>query len=82
VRTGARAISQSRGLIAARARYARINVPVTLVYSDHDRSRPSDQQANIELVPGARYIELRDTGHFAALEAAHEVVRILRNVAP
>ena len=64
------------GLIAARARYARINVPVTLVYSDHDWSRPSDRQANIELVPGTRYIELRDTGHFAALEAAHEVVRI------
>jgi pimeloyl-ACP methyl ester carboxylesterase len=81
--TVARAIYLNlEGLIAARARYARINVPVTLVYSDHDWSRPSDRQANIESVPGARYIELRDTGHFAALEAAHEVARILRNVAP
>jgi pimeloyl-ACP methyl ester carboxylesterase len=66
-------------LIAARERYARISVPVTLVYGDHDWSRPSDRQANIESVPGARYILLRDTGHFIALEAPHEVARILRD---
>ena len=65
------------GLIAARERYARINVPVTLVYSDHDWSRPSDRQANIESVPGADHIALRDIGHFAALEAPDQVVRIL-----
>jgi pimeloyl-ACP methyl ester carboxylesterase len=68
-------------LIAARERYADISVPVTLVYSDQDWSRPSDRQANIESIPGARYILLRDTGHFAALEAPHEVARILRGVA-
>ena len=65
-------------LIEARDRYAHITVPVTLVYGDHDWSRPSDRQANIESVPGARYILLRDTGHFTALEAPHEVARILR----
>jgi pimeloyl-ACP methyl ester carboxylesterase len=78
----ARAILRNLGsLIAARERYARINVPVTLVYGEHDWSRPSDRQANIESVPGARYIELRDTGHFTALEAPHEVARILRSIA-
>ncbi len=40
-------------MIAARQRYARISVPVTLVYGDHDWSRPTDRQANIESVPGA-----------------------------
>jgi pimeloyl-ACP methyl ester carboxylesterase len=69
-------------LIVARERYAHIDVPVTLVYGDHDWSRPSDRQANIESVPGARYILLRDTGHFTALETPHEVARILRGVAP
>jgi pimeloyl-ACP methyl ester carboxylesterase len=64
-------------LIAARGRYAEINVPVTLVYSDEDWSRPSDRRANIESVPGARDIVLRETGHFAALEAPDEVARIL-----
>ena len=47
-------------LIAARDSYARINVPVTLVYGDHDWSRPSDRQASIESVPGADHIVLRD----------------------
>ncbi len=79
----ARAIYRNlNSLIAARERYARIDVPVTLVYGDHDWSRPSDRQANIESVPGARYILLRDTGHFTALETPHEVARILRAVAP
>jgi pimeloyl-ACP methyl ester carboxylesterase len=64
-------------LIAARGRYAGINVPVTLVYGDEDWSRPSDRQANIESVPGARDVVLPQTGHFAALEAPDEVARIL-----
>jgi pimeloyl-ACP methyl ester carboxylesterase len=66
-------------LIAARGRYARISVPVTLVYGDEDWSRPSDRQANIESVPGAGDIVLRDTGHFAALEAPDDVARFLRD---
>jgi pimeloyl-ACP methyl ester carboxylesterase len=74
----ARAIYRNlESLIAARERYARINVPVTLVYGDEDWSRPSDRQANIESVPGARDFVLRDTGHFAALEAPGDVAQIL-----
>jgi pimeloyl-ACP methyl ester carboxylesterase len=76
--TVARAIYRNlESLIAARGRYAGINVPVTLVYGAHDWSRPSDRQANIESVPGARDIVLRDTGHFAALERPDDVARIL-----
>jgi pimeloyl-ACP methyl ester carboxylesterase len=74
----ARAIYRNlESLIAARERYARISVPVTLVYGDEDWSRPSDRQANIASIPGARDIVLRNTGHFAALEAPDEVARIL-----
>jgi pimeloyl-ACP methyl ester carboxylesterase len=76
----ARAIYRNlESLIAARERYARINVPVTLIYGDEDWSRPSDRQANIESVPGARDIVLRNTGHFASLEAPDDVARILRH---
>jgi pimeloyl-ACP methyl ester carboxylesterase len=76
--TVARAIYRNlESLIAARGRYARINVPVTLVYGDEDWSRPSDRRADIESVPGARDIVLRDTGHFAALEAPDDVAGIL-----
>jgi pimeloyl-ACP methyl ester carboxylesterase len=64
----ARAIYRNlESLIAARTRYPRISVPVTLVYGDEDWSRPSDRRANIESVPGARHIVLHETGHFAAL---------------
>jgi pimeloyl-ACP methyl ester carboxylesterase len=74
----ARAIYRNlESLIAARERYARIDVPVTLVYGDRDWSRPSDRQANIESVPGARDIALKDTGHFTALDAPADVARIL-----
>jgi pimeloyl-ACP methyl ester carboxylesterase len=76
--TVARAIYRNlESLITARERYARINVPVTLVYGDEDWSRPSDRRANIEAVPGARDIALHATGHFAALEAPDDVARIL-----
>ncbi|HEY6638014.1 MAG TPA: alpha/beta fold hydrolase [Solirubrobacterales bacterium] len=76
--TVARAIYRNLGsLIAARGQYAGIHVPVTLVYGDQDWSRPSDRQANIESVPGTNDIVLRDTGHFAALEAPDDVAQIL-----
>jgi pimeloyl-ACP methyl ester carboxylesterase len=81
--TVARAIYRNlESLIAARERYPRINVPVTLVYGEEDWSRPSDRQANIETVPGARDVVLRDTGHFAALEAPDDWARILLDEAP
>jgi pimeloyl-ACP methyl ester carboxylesterase len=81
--TVARAIYRNmESLIAARSRYARINVPVTLVYGDEDWSRPSDRRANIESVPGARDIALRDTGHFAALEAPADWARIVLDDSP
>jgi pimeloyl-ACP methyl ester carboxylesterase len=64
-------------LIAARERYARVKVPITLVYGDFDWSRPSDRQANIALLPGATSVALPETGHFAALERPADVARIL-----
>jgi pimeloyl-ACP methyl ester carboxylesterase len=76
--TVARAIYRNlESMIAARERYPGINVPVVLVYGDEDWSRPSDRRANIESVPGARDIVLRETGHFAALERPDDVARIL-----
>jgi pimeloyl-ACP methyl ester carboxylesterase len=81
--TVARAIYRNlESLIAARERYARINAPVTLVYGDEDWSRPTDRQANIESVPGARDLVLHETGHFAALERPDEVARILLEDGP
>ena len=64
-------------MIAARALYARVTAPVTVVYGDHDWSRPEERDANLALLRGARAISLSDTGHFAALEHPARVAEIL-----
>jgi pimeloyl-ACP methyl ester carboxylesterase len=64
-------------MIAARALYARVTAPVTLIYGDHDWSRVPEREANLALLRGARSISLPDTGHFAALEQPARVAEIL-----
>jgi pimeloyl-ACP methyl ester carboxylesterase len=64
-------------MIAARTLYARVTAPVTLVYGDHDWSRPHEREANLTLLPYATSISLPDTGHFAALDQADNVAEIL-----
>jgi pimeloyl-ACP methyl ester carboxylesterase len=64
-------------MVAARALYARVPVPVTLIYGDHDWSRAPEREANREVFAGAEWITLPDTGHFAALEQPARVVEIL-----
>jgi len=69
-----------RGLpsyVAARSYYARIDVPVTLVYGDHDWSRPAEREANRALIKRAKMIVLKDTGHIVSLERPEEFARIL-----
>ena len=64
-------------MIAARALYGRIRVPVTLVYGDHDWSHPPEREATLAVLRGARSISLPDTGHFIALERPDRVAEIL-----
>jgi pimeloyl-ACP methyl ester carboxylesterase len=64
-------------MIAARALYGRVSVPVSLVYGDHDWSHPQEREANLVLLPGARSISLRGSGHFTALEQPDRVAEIL-----
>jgi pimeloyl-ACP methyl ester carboxylesterase len=64
-------------MIAARALYSRVSVPVTLIYGDHDWSRVPEREANLALVKGARSISLPATGHFAALDQPDRVAEIL-----
>ena len=77
--TVARAIMRSlNGFVRARPRYADIAVPVTLVYSERDWSRPAERDQVAGLLAGAHRITLPDIGHFSALERPAEMVRILR----
>jgi pimeloyl-ACP methyl ester carboxylesterase len=64
-------------MIAARPLYGRVSVAATVVYGDHDWSRPTEREANLALLRGARSISLPGTGHFAALERPDRVAEIL-----
>ena len=55
-------------LVAARSRYAEASAPVHLIYGEKDWSRPSDRQANKELLPTGEFTQVPNAGHFIALE--------------
>lgn len=65
------------GLIDAKSRYAQVKTPVTLVYSEHDWSRPAERDEVARLL-GVRAVTVPAAGHFSALERPTEMVRIIR----
>ncbi|OBI42354.1 alpha/beta fold hydrolase [Mycobacterium sp. E796] len=66
------------GLINAKDRYPQVKTPVTLVYSEHDWSRPAERDQVARLL-GVRAVTVSGAGHFSALERPNEMVRIIRN---
>ncbi|MGA5206524.1 alpha/beta fold hydrolase [Streptomyces variegatus] len=78
----ARAVYQSLpSLIAARSRYPEVKAPVHLVYGEKDWSRPSDRQADKELLPAADFTQVPGAGHFIALERPDLLADLLNAVA-
>jgi pimeloyl-ACP methyl ester carboxylesterase len=76
-----RAIYRSlKGFAKARVRYRDVQVPVTLVYSEHDWSRPAERDQVASLLSEVERITLSNTGHFSALERPTEMARILLGV--
>jgi pimeloyl-ACP methyl ester carboxylesterase len=63
--------------VAARSLYASVKSPVTLVYGDHDWSRPSHREADRSLIAQAKFITLENTGHFSSLESPDEFTKIV-----
>jgi len=75
----ARAVYRSlKGFVKARDRYRDVAVPVTLVYSDRDWSRPAERDHVAGALHDVESVTLPGTGHFAALERPDEVAGILR----
>ena len=76
----ARAIYRSlKGFNCARLRYPEVSVPVTLVYSDRDWSRPAERDRVAGSLADVQRITLQRTGHFSSLERPDDVARILRS---
>jgi pimeloyl-ACP methyl ester carboxylesterase len=74
-----RAVYRSlKGFAKARDRYRDVSVPVTLVYSDQDWSRPAERDEVARLLAEVERVTLPETGHFSALERPNEMARILR----
>jgi pimeloyl-ACP methyl ester carboxylesterase len=78
-----RAVYRSlKGFEKARDRYRDVSVPVTLVYSDQDWSRPAEREHVAGLLAEVERITLSDTGHFSALERPGDFALILMQHAP
>jgi pimeloyl-ACP methyl ester carboxylesterase len=75
----ARAIYRSlKGFNRARRRYPEVSMPVTLVYSERDWSRPAERDQVASALADVQRITLPRTGHFSSLERPDDVARILR----
>ena len=61
----------------ARADYAKITVPVLLIYGEHDWSRPGEREANRRAIPRATMTILKDGGHFLSLDAPEAVIQLI-----
>ena len=78
----ARAVySNLPSLVAARSRYPDVKAPVQLIYGEKDWSRPSDRQANRQLLPGAEFSQVPNAGHFIALERPDVPANLLNSAA-
>jgi pimeloyl-ACP methyl ester carboxylesterase len=68
-------------LAAARSRYPEVTAPVHLIYGEKDWSRPSDRQANRQLLPTAEFTQVPRAGHFIALERPDVPADLLNSAA-
>jgi pimeloyl-ACP methyl ester carboxylesterase len=68
-------------LIGARSCYPEVTPPVHLIYGEHDWSRPSDREANRQLLPTAESTEVLRAGHFIALERPDVPAKLLNSAA-
>jgi len=68
-------------LIAARSRYPEVKAPVHLIYGEKDWSRPSDRQANRQILAAAEFTQVPNAGHFIALERPDVPANLLSSTA-
>lgn len=63
----------------AKKQYAKPNIPVTLVYGDHDWSTSEERLESRDLLNPKKYVELENTGHFSFLEEPEKSANIIKS---
>ena len=63
----------------SKKQYAKISVPITLVYGEYDWSSPRERGESRALLSPQNYVELEDTGHFSILEAPEKAANIIKS---
>jgi pimeloyl-ACP methyl ester carboxylesterase len=58
----------------ARSEYPQIQLPVLLLYGEHDWSRPGERAANLRDIPNAQMRVVPNAGHFLALDAPEDFI--------
>lgn len=60
-----------------RGEYARIEIPVLLVYGEHDWSRRDEREANHKIIPGSQVRTINSAGHFLSLDAPEPLIQLI-----
>lgn len=63
--------------VDARQLYEKVNVPVTLIYSAEDWSKPDERARNRIVLSPDRFKVIEGAGHFASLERPEEVASMI-----
>jgi len=71
--------SQFNSWSEAKKQYAKLKVPVTLIYGDRDWSTSEERRESRELLNPKKYVELTNTGHFSFLEAPEKCATIIKS---
>ena len=64
---------------AVREDYGNIEVPVQLLYAEHDWSTKQERAEVHNLIPNAELHTLKDSGHFASVDASDKIISIVVN---
>lgn len=63
--------------IAARGFYGHVKAPVSLVYGEHDWSRPEERKEVARFLPNVQPVTLVKSGHFSSLEHPELIAKVL-----
>jgi pimeloyl-ACP methyl ester carboxylesterase len=66
-----------RSWLEAVQAYANVKVPVTIIYGQHDWSRPAEREHHRTLLPHATMHTVPNAGHFSSLDAPETIAAII-----